>query len=326
MSVAAGAGSGASTGAAIGSFIPGPGTLIGAGLGAVIGAGFGLAQHGKRKVQGQRNAMRAGLIYEHEKKAKERNRSILEGQLTIGAMQNTAQSREAAIQVAQEEGMREVALGQSGMSGGTPFYSLDSEIQQNVQRLSDLSYMQNADLSGRIAQANNQLDGSDMRMQEAIWGMQDANEQMAYLDSDVAAALSMGTGALAGMSMANNVMEMGTKMGMDKWFQKDPSVAAATSQATASTTIAKPSLWDRAKSSYIDQTYGPGGVVPGTTWDIKSYTVDPAQKLGAGIKQFGQATYNFFDQNQGKKNAYINSNTRYSDYFGMSSANNPLRF
>jgi len=212
MSVAAGAGSGAATGATIGSFIPGAGTLIGAGVGAVVGAGFGLAQHGKRKVQGQRNAMRAGLIYEHEKKAKERNRSILEGQLTISAMQNTAQSREAAIQVAQEEGMREVALGQSGMSGGTPFYSLDSEIQQNVQRLSDLLYMQNADLSGRIAQANNQLDGSDMRMQEAIWGMQDANEQMAYLDSDVATALSMATGAFAGITMANNVNTAITQM------------------------------------------------------------------------------------------------------------------
>jgi len=221
MSMAAGAGSGAAAGSVFGPW--------GTAIGAAIGAGVGLFQNSQRKKQAERDEMRANAMYEHHLKAGKANRAILEGQLTIGAMQNTSQSREAAIQVAQQQGMREASLGQTGMSGGTPFYALDSEIQQNTQKLYEMSQMQNADFAGRVAQANVQLDADDMNLQNAIWGLQDADEQLSYIDSGVAWALSGATGAFAGMTMANNVNTAVTQMtGKDieghvgGWFAKKP--------------------------------------------------------------------------------------------------------
>lgn len=218
-------GAGVASGAAAGSLFGPVGTLIGAGL----GAGLGLYQNIQRRQDSERDYIRANLMYEQAVKEKKANRSILEGQLTIGAMQNTANSRESAIQVAQNKAAQQVALGQSGMSGGTPFYALDSQVQQDTQKLAEIMTMQRTQFSGQVAQANAQLGSMDMNVQNAMWQLQDVTEQMNYLESPLAAALSMGTGMLAGATTANNLINMGTQMGMDKWFQKDPSIAAANS-------------------------------------------------------------------------------------------------
>lgn len=56
-----GAASGAATGAAIGSFLPGPGTVIGAGVGGLLGLGAGMIGGNKDKDQLGRDAVRSKL-------------------------------------------------------------------------------------------------------------------------------------------------------------------------------------------------------------------------------------------------------------------------
>jgi hypothetical protein len=265
MSMSAGAGIGGSmaAGAAAGSIIPGWGTAIG----AVVGAGIGLLQNEQRKKAARFADLQAGLMYDHAVKAKRANEAILEGQLTVGAMQNTSQSREAAIQVAQQEGMREAALASTGTIGGTPFYALDLEVQQNSQRLSELLTSQRIDYGGKVAQAQVQMDSYDMQIQNAVWGYQQASEQLAYVESPVAMALAIGTGALSGAATANNINTAVTQMTgtdieghMGGWFAKKP-------QATMTQGGYLPQLNDPVYSSsgYLPQLGTPssqGGYLP----------------------------------------------------------------
>lgn len=172
---------------------------------ALAGAGMGLAQNAKRKSEAERNLLMSEALYDQTLAARKGQRSILEGQLTIGAMQNTANSREAAIAKAQGEASQRVALGQSGMSGGTPFYKLDQDIRDNTVKMSEMLYGQNVNFQGMVEQAKLQEGQGNMQLQQAIWGLQAADKELDYLSSPAAMILSAGTGALSGMSMMNSL-------------------------------------------------------------------------------------------------------------------------
>lgn len=172
---------------------------------ALAGAGMGLAQNAKRKSEAERNLLMSEALYDQTLAARQGQRSILEGQLTVGAMQNTANSREAAIAKAQGEASQRVALGQSGMSGGTPFYKLDQDIRDNTVKMSEMLYGQNVNFQGMVEQAKLQEGQGNMQLQQAIWGLQAADKELDYLSSPAAMILSAGTGALSGMSMMNSL-------------------------------------------------------------------------------------------------------------------------
>jgi len=173
--------------------------------GAIVGAGLGLVQQGKRQTAAARQEMMARWTYEAYLKRNKSQKSILEGNLTAGAMGATSNNREAAIQAYQAESAGKLKAGLSGVSGGTPLFKVASDMALNRTRLAEMNQNVRLQYDAQIQGARASGQDIDMNLQNAMWGLQESVDQLNYVESPVAMAMSIGTGIASGASMANNI-------------------------------------------------------------------------------------------------------------------------
>ena len=201
-------------------------TLIMAGIGALLGAGAGLSAAGDRADKAWRDAYRSEGNYEIAKNRDKSRKAILEGNLSIGAMQSTAQNREAAKAEFQKNAMSEARLGVSGTSGGTPFYKLDAEIFESERKLSEIAMAGRIQNNQNLLQAISSMGEGNMELQNAVWNLQDATMAKDYAESPFAMVMGGLTGAVSGASMGANVASMGYELNVFKEPVKKAGAAA----------------------------------------------------------------------------------------------------
>jgi len=172
---------------------------------AVAGAGYGAHQAGERGKLAQREADRSLLMYEATKKRARAEESILENNLTIGAMDNTANNRDSAIAEFQNRSMQEAQAGVSGVTSGTPFYKIDSDAILNRQKLDELSTRGRLGVEGIGLQLDATKTANQAAIQQSVWQAQDALESSEYANSPFAYIMGGLTGALSGASMGNQI-------------------------------------------------------------------------------------------------------------------------
>jgi len=171
----------------------------------IAGAGYGLYQAGERKWQLEAESRKAGLMYDAVKKRNKAQLSILEGNMTVGAISNTENNKAAAVQEFQNRSMQEAALGVSGISSGTPFYLMDSEAAANRKKLDDISTKGQFQLAGQGAEYAAAKASGKVSDMEALNQYQDIAEQASYSGSSFAYTVAGLSGALSGASMGANI-------------------------------------------------------------------------------------------------------------------------
>jgi len=172
---------------------------------AVAGAGYGVYQAGERGKLAQREADRSLLMYEATKKRARAEESILENNLTIGAMDNTANNRDSAIAEFQSRSMQEAQAGVSGVTSGTPFYKIDSDAILNRQKLDELSTRGRLGVEGIGLQLDATKTANQAAIQQSVWQAQDALASSEYANSSFAYIMGGLTGALSGAAMGANI-------------------------------------------------------------------------------------------------------------------------
>jgi len=172
---------------------------------AVAGAGYGVYQAGERGKLAQREADRSLLMYEATKKRARAEESILENNLTIGAMDNTANNRDSAIAEFQSRSMQEAQAGVSGVTSGTPFYKIDSDAILNRQKLDELSTRGRLGVEGIGLQLDATKTANQAAIQQSVWQAQDALASSEYANSPFAYIMGGLTGALSGAAMGANI-------------------------------------------------------------------------------------------------------------------------
>jgi len=172
---------------------------------AVAGAGYGVYQADKRSDDLKAELARADLIYEATKKKNRAEQSLLENNLTIGAMDNTANNRDSSIAEYQNRSMQEAQAGVSGVSSGTPFFNIDAEAIANRKKLDEIRISGAFGLDTGVKQLNASLASSNAGMQDALFNLQDIGSQSAYASSPFAYIMGGLTGALSGAAMGNQI-------------------------------------------------------------------------------------------------------------------------
>ena len=146
------------------------------------------------------------------------SRSILNLQANAQGIQTTASSRTNARQAAVADGQTQAALGVSGTTGGTAFYNLASQIDQNRVTLNEQNKLGDMGMQemvfGGIKQGlgfqSQQLE-IDNNMATLDSQMSKVNEQQSYLNSPAATIMALATGSMAGASTGADLTALGEK-------------------------------------------------------------------------------------------------------------------
>jgi len=146
------------------------------------------------------------------------SRSILNLQANAQGIQTTASSRTNARQAAVADGQTQAALGVSGTTGGTAFYNLASQIDQNRVTLNEQNKLGDMGMQemvfGGIQQGlgfqSQQLE-IDNNMATLDSQMSKVNDQQSYLNSPSATIMALATGAMAGASTGADLTALGEK-------------------------------------------------------------------------------------------------------------------
>ena len=174
---------------------------MGAGLivaGAAMGAAGGLWANKQRRGQARRQRKYLKQQQELLNKQRDNNKSLVRLQATGQAIQNTASSRSDAANAFQGESAAEAALGVSGLSGGTPFYSLASKVAQDRTVLAEGNAM------GRIAMDTLQagakaksldFDAAQLSIKQS---RNEIDRELDYLNSPLSSILTVATGGMSG--------------------------------------------------------------------------------------------------------------------------------
>lgn len=182
---------------------------------ALFGAGAGAAGGASSAAEKERLAKEkfdyATDMLDSTKKMTAAKRTTLSGNLTLQALSNTASSKKNAIAEYQANSAQKGNLGVSGLSSGTPFYKLATDIQERRGQI--LDSLKAGDIQMGMAKANAEAEAISLDMADAAAAeaLLTAGDEYAYADSFVAYALSIASRAANGASMANNLMTLGVQ-------------------------------------------------------------------------------------------------------------------
>lgn len=185
-------------------------TLGGMAAGAVAGA----SAASEREKAARRQFGFAGDYLEALEDQRNSTRDILAGNLSLGAMSANAESENAARTAAAYDAEQATALGSSGLSGGTPFYKLDSDIINRRNAVIKSNMANRTKMGAAYLEAVNALNGSDLEEMKARAQLMDAGGSYAYAKSGFAKGASILTGAFSGGQIANQAMGMGVQSGL----------------------------------------------------------------------------------------------------------------
>lgn len=174
-------------------------------LTAIVGAGYGLSQAGERDRQAYRDSWRADLMYRSTKKRAQAEEAVLQNNLTIGAMDNTATNRDSAVAEYQNRSAQIAQAGVSGATSGTPFYRIDADAIQNRQRLSEIEDRGRMGLEGQALNLEATRLSNQVQIDVAQQNMVDSAESAAYASSPFAYIMGGLTGALSGASVGAGI-------------------------------------------------------------------------------------------------------------------------
>ena len=186
--------------------------IAGAALGAIGGAVSNRDRIGDTKdalklLRGRKG--RAG-------KSLELTSQILQGNLTLGAMGATDSSKESSVAAFRAKAEGETYLGQSGLSGGTPFYQLDKSILENQQSILRADRANRVQLGVQELQGEMQIDSLRGQISELDMQIDDTRESLDYYNSAAGWIMSGLTGAMSGAGLGASIEEMGVKaLGVD---------------------------------------------------------------------------------------------------------------
>jgi hypothetical protein len=188
-------------------------SLISAGVGGGIGGISGFKSSMDRVKQLMDDQRLLGWQYEATQKQKASQRSILEGNLSVGTLDTNTARKQAAIEAAVAEGQARAMAGTSGASGGTPFYALDKQMFENQDMLNQVDYK----TSLHLGQSGKQLDAamSEYNTRLGAMGLQGAtlNQDLNYALSTIGFLMPVFTGAAsgasAGLGVANTLVGAG---------------------------------------------------------------------------------------------------------------------
>jgi len=170
--------------------------------GAGLGAAGGYSANQERVRQAKRKLSLLELSGYNMEKEKEASAKILEGQVSLSSLEASSQNEADALAVGEAKGALEANAGTSGLTGGTPFFQLASVAARSMRSAQKAASARELALRGQVAQGAMTIDEYRMRGQELAYQVEDAVQSERYLDSPLAFALAMGTGALSGAATA----------------------------------------------------------------------------------------------------------------------------
>jgi len=159
----------------------------------------------------------------------DRQRDILAGNLSLQAMAGNSQNKAAAIQEANSEGAANAALGESGLSGGSAFYKMDSDIIQMRDQVVDLNNQNRINMGSSYLEAVSAMKSADVNEYGAGIDLRQTADDYSYANSILGYGLAIGGGFLSGAQTANNVMSLGVQSGLltEDFLAVNPFVAKA---------------------------------------------------------------------------------------------------
>lgn len=185
--------------------------LAGAGLGAV----GGYRANEERVRQAKRKLSLLELSGYNNERGKEASAKILAGQVSLSSLEASSQNEADALAVGEAKGALEANAGASGLTGGTPFFQLASVAARSMRSAQKAASARDLALQGQVAQGAMTIDEYRMRGQELAYQVEDAVQSERYLDSPLAFALAMGTGALSGATTAAQISTTLEGMGVN---------------------------------------------------------------------------------------------------------------
>lgn len=178
---------------------------------AALGALGGGVANSTRGQNAEWNVAKQKWLAEQSKKNMERTRAIANGQLTMGALQTTAQEKDNAMAAFKAKSVGEVAAAASGAKGGTPFYLLEQNIRDNLDRVNNASILGRFQMGQAALQAGGSLTQGKVQEAQSMWALGEAEGELNYLASPLAGGVSMATGAFEGASLAAGLEGLYTK-------------------------------------------------------------------------------------------------------------------
>ena len=195
--------------------------------GAVAGATGGGIANKKRIDAAEAQDVIAKRRLEASRRAKAAYAKILEGDMTVGALEATATSRQAAEAAFQERSKGEAAAGTSGVTAGTPIYQLGKFAADAQDKLAEVNTQLGLKIQGMRAQGEANMGSYDDQRMEIEAGVGAIAKEMNYLNGPLAWALSVGSGAIAGAQVGANIGTSLEKLGVDTGKELFPKKAAA---------------------------------------------------------------------------------------------------
>lgn len=182
-------------------------TLGGMAAGGMAGLGAGQ----QRAQQSRTNFGFAEDYLDATLKSNRSKRSILTGNLTLGAMGANQSAKANAVGAAAETSAQKASLGNTGLASGTPFYKLDQDIRDRSLQVMEAQKASQIQMAMQKDEATAGMAQLGLAEAQARQQLMAAGADLAYTSSPVALALSTATGAFAGGQMANSVMQAGVQ-------------------------------------------------------------------------------------------------------------------
>jgi len=188
-------------------------------IGGMIAGGIAGILSNEDRIEEQRRQKRIiDLQNKNLKRKLYATSAILSGEMTIGAMQATRESKQSAIEAYRAGSESEANLGKSGIKGGTPYYMVEKSILENKAALLEQADIVNKKFGLETMQGAMTI--NDIRDAMAINKEQQdqINERLGYLSSPFSFMVSAATGVFSGASIGANIQEFGVKVsGNAQW-------------------------------------------------------------------------------------------------------------
>lgn len=183
--------------------------------GAIVGGLAGGETNAQRKETSDKELARLKFLENQNWKQRKAYAEILKGNVTVGALQNSAANEADATSAFQNTSDLESKAGRSGFAGGTPFYQAGLYAAQAARQVKLLSMARSISLANTQKTGEMQLDEYSNKAYELGQSFETAQKENSYLDSPLAWAMSIGTGAMSGATMASQVSTSLEGMGVN---------------------------------------------------------------------------------------------------------------